>query len=51
LVGKPEGRRPLRRQEWVEDNIELDIVEDWFGGVDWMCLAEVRNRWLLVVNM
>jgi hypothetical protein len=35
LVGKPEGKRPLRRlkSRW-EDNIKTDLVEIRFGGVD-----------------
>jgi hypothetical protein len=44
LVGKPEGRRPLgrTRRRW-EDNIKMDFRE--VGGVDWIDLAQDRNRW------
>ena len=37
LVGKPEGRRPLRRprRRWV-DNIRIDLQEVRCGYVDWM---------------
>jgi hypothetical protein len=45
LVGKPEGRRPLGRprHRW-EDNIKLDLREIGFGDVDWIHLAQDRNR-------
>jgi hypothetical protein len=45
LVGKPEGRRPLRRprRRW-EDNIEMDLWEIGFGNVDWVHLAQDRDR-------
>jgi hypothetical protein len=40
LVGKPEGKRPLERQgrKWV-DNIEMDIREIEWCGMDWIDLA------------
>jgi hypothetical protein len=46
LVGKPERRRPLgrRRRRW-EDNIKMDLREIGFGDVDWMHLAQDRDRW------
>ena len=45
LVGKPEGKRPLRRprRRW-EDNIKLDIQELGCGGVDWIELAQDKDR-------
>ena len=45
LVGKPEGRRPLGRprRRW-EDNIKMDFHEVGCGGVDWIALAEDRDR-------
>jgi hypothetical protein len=45
LVGKPEGRRPLGRprHRW-EDNIKLDLREVGFGDVDWIHLAQDRDR-------
>jgi hypothetical protein len=51
LVGKPEGKRPLRRprHRWV-DNIRLDLGEVGWGDVDWICLAKDRNRWRALVN-
>jgi hypothetical protein len=37
LVGRSEGRRPLRRprRRW-EDNIKMDLREIGFGDVDWI---------------
>jgi hypothetical protein len=51
LVGKPEGRRPLRRLRcrW-ENNIKMDLREVGLGGVDWINLAQDRDRWRAVVN-
>jgi hypothetical protein len=51
LVGKPEGKRPLERQRrrWV-DNIRMDLGEVGCGDVDWIGLAQDRNRWGALVN-
>jgi hypothetical protein len=51
LVGKLEGRRPLGRpwRRW-EDNIKMDLREVGWGGMDWMNLAEDRDRWRALVN-
>jgi hypothetical protein len=45
LVGKPETKRPLGRprHRWV-DNITMDLGEVGLGDVDWIGLAQVRNR-------
>ena len=45
LVGKSEGRRPLvrPRRRW-EDNIRMDLLEVGCGCVDWMELAQDRDR-------
>jgi hypothetical protein len=50
LVGKPEGKRPLGRprRRWV-DNIRMDIGEV-VRDVDWVGLAQDRNRWRALVN-
>jgi len=50
LVGKAEGKRPLRRpRHRLEDNIKMDIRE--VGGCgDWMELAQDRDRWRALVN-
>jgi hypothetical protein len=51
LVGKPEGRRPLGRprRRWLH-NIRVDIVEVGWGDVDWIGLAQDRDRWRALVN-
>jgi len=51
LVGKLEGRRPLGRprRRW-EDNIRMDLREVGCGGVDWMELAQDRDRWRALVS-
>jgi hypothetical protein len=51
LVGKPEGKRPVRRRilRWV-DNITMDLLEIGWGGVDWIGLAQDRDKWRALVN-
>jgi hypothetical protein len=51
LVGKPEGKRPLERprRRW-EDGIRMDLREIGLRGVDWIRLAQDRDRWLAVVS-
>jgi hypothetical protein len=51
LVGKPEGRRPQGRprRRW-EDNIKMDLREVGWGGMDWINLAQGRDRWRALVN-
>jgi ribosome biogenesis protein Nip4 len=51
LVGKPEGRRRLRRprRRW-EDNIKMNLREIGFGDVDWINLAQDMDRWRALVN-
>jgi hypothetical protein len=51
LVGKPEGRRPLGRprHRW-EDNTKMDLREVGWQGIDWINLAQDRNRWQALVN-
>jgi hypothetical protein len=51
LVGKLEGRRPLgrTRRRW-EDNIRMDLQEVGCGGMDWIELAQDRDRWRAPVN-
>jgi hypothetical protein len=50
-VGKPEGRRPLRRprHRWL-DNIRMDLVEVGWGDVDWIGLVQDRDRSRALVN-
>jgi hypothetical protein len=51
LVGKPEGKKPLRRprRRW-EDNIKMDVDEVGCGGMDWIELAQDRDRCRALVN-
>jgi hypothetical protein len=51
LVGKPEGKRQVERprRSW-EDGIKTDLREIGWGGVEWIHLAQDRDRWLAVVN-
>jgi hypothetical protein len=51
LVGKPEGKEPLGRprRRWV-DNIRMDLGEVGWCDVDWIGLAQDRNRWRTLVN-
>jgi hypothetical protein len=51
LVGKPEGKRQLRRprRRWV-DNIRMNLGEVGSGDVDRIGLAKDMNRWRAVVN-
>jgi hypothetical protein len=52
LVGNPGGRRPLGRprRRWL-DNIRMDLVEVGWGDVDWIGLAQDRDRWRAFVNL
>jgi len=52
FLGKPEGKRPLgrHRHRW-ENNIKIDLQEMGCGGMDWIKLAEDRDRWQAPVNM
>jgi hypothetical protein len=49
--GKPEGKRPLGRpgRRWV-DNIRMDLQEVGCGYVDWIGLAQDRDRWRTLVG-
>jgi hypothetical protein len=51
VVGKPEGKRPLGRprRRW-EDNIKVNLQEVRCGGMDWIELAQNRDRWRVRVN-
>jgi len=49
--GKPEGKSPLGRlrHRW-EDNIKIDLQEVEWVRMDWMSLAQDRDRWPALVN-
>ena len=51
LGGEPEGKRPLGRlrRRW-QDNIQMDLQELGCGSMDWIELAEDRDKWRAVVN-
>jgi hypothetical protein len=51
LVGKPEGKRPLGRprRRW-EDGIGMDLREIGWGNIEWIQLAQDRDRWWALVN-
>jgi hypothetical protein len=51
LVGKPERKRPLvRPRRRSVDNIRMDLGEVGWGDVDWIGLAQDRNRWRALLN-
>jgi hypothetical protein len=49
--GKPEGKRPVGRprRRWV-DNIKMDLREIGWGGLDWIDLAQDRDKCRVLVN-
>jgi hypothetical protein len=51
LVGRPEGRRPLGRprDRW-EDNSKMDLQEVGWGAMDWIQLAQDRDRWRVLAG-
>jgi len=51
LVGKLEGRSPLGRprRRWV-DNIKIHLQDVGFGYMDWIVLAQDRDRWRTLVS-
>jgi hypothetical protein len=51
LVGKLEGKRPLGRprRRWVDNN-KLNLLEIGWGCVDWIGLAQDRDKWKALVN-
>jgi hypothetical protein len=51
FVGNPDGKRPLGRprRRWV-DNIEMDLREIGWDGMDWIHVAQDRDQWRALVN-
>jgi len=51
-VGKPEGKRPLGRCRYTwEDNINMDLEEGGYEGMDWIDVAQDRDIWRAVVSV
>jgi hypothetical protein len=51
LVRKPEGKRPLDRpRRRGKDNIKANFLEVGCVGMDWIELAQVRDRWRALLN-
>jgi len=52
LEGKPDGKKPLGRprHRW-EDTIKTDLQEMGCGGMDWINVAQDRDRWRALVNV
>jgi hypothetical protein len=50
-VGKSEGKRPLGRprSRWV-DNIKMDLGEIEWGCVDWIGLAQDKDKWKVLMK-
>jgi len=51
LMERPGGRRPLGRPRlrW-EDNIKIDLQEVGCGGMDWIDVAQDRDRWRVLMK-
>jgi hypothetical protein len=51
-VGKPEGKNPLgrHRRRW-KDNIKIDLQNVGYGSMDWIGMAQDRDRWRELVNV
>jgi len=50
-VGKPEAKRPLGRPRRRWEDIKMDFQEVGCGGMDWIELAQDRDRWRALVNV
>jgi hypothetical protein len=51
LFGEPEWKRPLERPRRRWDNsIKVDLREIVSEGVDWINMAQDRDRWRALVN-
>ena len=50
LVGKPGGKRPLVRPRRRWEDTKMDLQEVGCEGMDWIELAQDRDRWRALVN-
>jgi hypothetical protein len=48
--GRPEGKRPLGRPYWWEDNIKMDLRKIGIDGANWIRLAQDRVLWQAFAN-
>jgi len=46
----PQEKRPAGRRSRWKDNIKMDIQKVGWSSVEWIALAEVRDRWRALVN-
>jgi hypothetical protein len=52
LAGKPEGKSPLGRPRHRRaDNIKMNLRDIKRDGIDWIDLAQERDKWRALVNM
>jgi hypothetical protein len=51
LMGKPEGKRPLRRprRRWM-NNINMDLTDIGWDGIDWIDLAQDKGQLRALAN-
>ena len=50
FVGRSEGKRPLGPRRRWKNNDKTDLQEVGWGEMDWIRLAQDRNRWWALVN-
>jgi hypothetical protein len=50
MVGKPEGKRPLKKPRCRSEDIKIYLREIGWAGMDWIQLAEDRDQWRDLMN-